>query len=483
MATYSPSTTSINDYTSTALNAGDIFNASYSGAENPIKLPPGKYQLECWGAQGGPGYYGGMVSSGGGTTFAPITSNDYSTYFSVQNGSYYFTVDSEGWWSPNNLGINSTTAQTILTAKIENTYLVEYQYNTETNCDTVSLLGYFAPTNAYANILSQVSGSVQNDTLEVYLAVGSALTLQYTKDQSIHASSELVKFRLSCYKTTQTQQTVQIQGGYPGGNGGYSIGILNLIEPTVLYLNVGGIGDNEMPFSQGVKNSGGFNGGGYSYSRHYTSYYSSGGGGGGASDIRINQNSLYSRAIVAGGGGGGGGESNSELIKHGGGTSSGSAFPDYQATQTAAGTNGSFGVGANATGPTNYNYGPGGGGGGWYGGGASSSSSNSSEAYRSHNGGGSGYVYTSSTASNYPSGCLLNSSYYLTDAQTKSGNTSFLSPTGGNETGHSGNGYIRITVISTKSSSDIYIKTDDTIWTPVEKFYIKIDDTTWVESE
>ena len=60
--------------------------------------------------------------------------------------------------------------------------------------------------------------------------------------------------------------------------------------------------------------------------------------------------------------------------------------------------------------------------------------------------GGSGYVYTSSTASNYPAGCLLNSSYYLSNAQTIGGNTEFLSPSGGNETGHSNNGYARITI-------------------------------------
>lgn len=49
-------------------------------------------------------------------------------------------------------------------------------------------------------------------------------------------------------------------------------------------------------------------------------------------------------------------------------------------------------------------------------------------------GGGSGYVYTSSTASQYPSGCLLNSSYYLTNAST-TGNS------------RSGNGYATITLI------------------------------------
>ena len=60
-------------------------------------------------------------------------------------------------------------------------------------------------------------------------------------------------------------------------------------------------------------------------------------------------------------------------------------------------------------------------------------------------GGGSGYVYTSSTASNYPSGCLLNSSYYLSNASTTAGNASMPATSSGTETGHSGNGYARIT--------------------------------------
>ena len=66
-------------------------------------------------------------------------------------------------------------------------------------------------------------------------------------------------------------------------------------------------------------------------------------------------------------------------------------------------------------------------GGGWYGGGGSGGEGPGG-------GGGSGYVYTSSTASQYPSGCLLNSSYYLTNAST----------TGNNR---SGNGYARITLV------------------------------------
>ena len=59
-------------------------------------------------------------------------------------------------------------------------------------------------------------------------------------------------------------------------------------------------------------------------------------------------------------------------------------------------------------------------------------------------GGGSGYVYTSSTASSYPSGCLLNNSHYLTNASTTAGSSSFPSTTSGTETGHSGDGYARV---------------------------------------
>jgi len=75
-----------------------------------------------------------------------------------------------------------------------------------------------------------------------------------------------------------------------------------------------------------------------------------------------------------------------------------------------------------------------GGGGGWYGGGAGYTA-----------GGGSGYVLTASSYK--PAGYRLSSEYYLSNAQTIAGNQSFPAPGGGSETGHSGNGYARITLI------------------------------------
>ena len=83
-----------------------------------------------------------------------------------------------------------------------------------------------------------------------------------------------------------------------------------------------------------------------------------------------------------------------------------------------------------------------GGGSGWYGGCAN----NALGGWGAGAAGGSGYTYNSSTASNYPSGCKLNSSFYLTESKTLAGNKKFPNCSGnGQEKGHSGNGYAKIT--------------------------------------
>ena len=233
------------------------------------------------------------------------------------------------------------------------------------------------------------------------------------------------------------------QGGAPsgidshqqGGKGGYSCGTITLQQNTELYIYVGG---------QGLSDASGFNGGGF----YQIFHAGNGGGGGGASDIRVGSGSLYARVIVAGGGGGQGGFDNyvwgdsNAMYGYGGGLSGGIGYRNENPAGTQ--TSGfSFGQG----GPSEHVYG-GNGGGGWYGG---------YGAKDPYDGGcgGSGYVYTASTASNYPSGCLLNSSYYLTEAQTIAGNMSFLAPDGTNETGHTGNGYARITITDMADLPDI----------------------------
>ena len=248
------------------------------------------------------------------------------------------------------------------------------------------------------------------------------------------------------------------QGGtyssYTGGLGGYSVGTLsNLSGVTSLKVYVGGAGT--------TSTTAGYNGGGAGVS--------SGRGGGGATDIRLGGSTLYDRIIVAGGGGGAGvSYGNTYPAGCGGGEYGGDGYYNYTngtyvtgtnrdgggATQTSGGiswnsissTQGTFGQGGNA-----YNYSCGGGGGGWYGGGGAYDSDSDSDGR--YGGGGSGYVWTSATASSAPSGYNVSSSYYLTDAQTIPGNTSFPAPSGGNETGHEGNGYARITITEMLPSS------------------------------
>ena len=211
------------------------------------------------------------------------------------------------------------------------------------------------------------------------------------------------------------------QGGnynttYVGGLGGYSKGIVHLTKGTTLYVCVGGQPQTVTTTKTAVP--GGFNGGGNGFNRDYSSTYTYGQAGGGATDIRIGQNSLYARVIVAGGGSG----SNNRISGYaGGGTSGISGQSGYAGTQTSAGSGGSFGQGGSAsTSGNNYKYGASGGGGGFYGGGATTSYSDSTN-YDKYTGGGSGYVYTNATASSYPSGCLLNSTYYLTASSTTQG--------------------------------------------------------------
>lgn len=264
-----------------------------------------------------------------------------------------------------------------------------------------------------------------------------------------------------------TLETWGAQGGsysttYAGGKGGYSYGTLTLTATsTILYIYVGGQGTSTGTSTTGSL-TGGYNGGGGSYSSS-TTYLCSAGGG--ATDIRVGTNIVNYRIIVAGGGGGSGSYNSSSSYRQSGGagggtsgitgsqystsylagtggsaTAAGTSYYGTTANSTSYGTVASFGQGGSAA----TSSGVSGGGGGWYGGGY---------GRRSSGGGGSGYVYTSSTASNHPYNSSLGSSYYLTSAATVAGNTSFTDYSGSTVTGHSGNGYARITAIKTANDT------------------------------
>ena len=256
-------------------------------------------------------------------------------------------------------------------------------------------------------------GKTSNNVIE-----GTVGKINYTTNFSYTGSCTTYTAKSAGYYNLEVWGA---QGGnynttYVGGLGGYSKGIVHLEKGTTLYVCVGGQPQTVTTTKTAVP--GGFNGGGNGFNRDYSSTYTYGQAGGGATDIRIGQNSLYARVIVAGGGSG----SNNRISGYaGGGTSGVTGQSGYAGTQTSAGTGGSFGQGGSAsTSGNNYKYGASGGGGGFYGGGAGTSYSDSTN-YDKYSGGGSGYVYTQATASSYPSGCLLNSTYYLTAASTTEG--------------------------------------------------------------
>lgn len=305
---------------------------------------------------------------------------------------------------------------------------------------------------------TEVTYDISDITSSTKLAIGDTINIPYSgavKSITLPAG----KFQLQCWGA---------QGGYRSssayGKGGYAIGTLTLTKPTIMYIYVGGSG-------QIGKTAGGFNGGGKRGSYN---------GGGGATDFRIGQDSLYARVIVAGGGasdgasskygGAGGGTVGQATVASSYGTNNGPGNTTYsgsststtaasQSTTTTSSTDiyGGFGFGGNGV-VRSSGYG-GAGGGGWYGG--SGTYPDGSSDNDKGGAGGSGYVYTSSTASQYPSGCLLNSEYYLTDASTTIGTSSFASTSGGTETGHVGDGYARIKVLAITSTFSVPVRVDD----------------------
>lgn len=429
---------------------GETGGTSGSGTPGSQTAPSGYFGIgghtSYDGGGGGGGWYG-ACPAGGQTT--PATSNSGDDTSGSPGGSGYVYTSSTAKNYPNGCLVNSTHYLTNAKTIAGNNSFISPTGSSETGhsgngycritvieCNSTAL---YAKVNNSLKKATSIYFKMNNKIYGIGADNSSNTNMNFSYTGSVQtATLDPGKYILECWGA---------QGGsyssYSGGAGGYSIGTITLSQRTNLYIYVGGQPATQT--STGAT-SGGFNGGGAGCSRTYN-YSTYGQGGGGASDIRIGQDSFYARVIVAGGGGGSSSE-DSFTTKYGGGISGGSSVSGYGATQTSAGTNGLFGQGGAATtSGTNYNYGSGGGGGGFYGGGACSSYSDSTN-YRTYNGGGSGYVYTSNTASNYPSGCLLNSSYYLSNAQTIAGNQSFSSPTGGTETGHSGNGYVRITKLT-----------------------------------
>ena len=217
------------------------------------------------------------------------------------------------------------------------------------------------------------------------------------------------------------------------GRGGYSYGNYSMNANQTIYISIGGKGEDGQFES---RSRGGWNGGGDGDWDHQDDEAMAGGGGCTSIQKSLKENGqlkFYESVkstdvlIVAGGGG--------SVIREGygyGGGETGSFSKDHyniigteqQATQSSGYA---FGLGQSAINFYN-NSDVGAGGGGWYGGYAIISMQ---REYYSSGGGGSGHIGT-----------------MLTNGATIAGDQTFPSPSGGTETGHSGDGYAIISWIS-----------------------------------
>lgn len=255
-----------------------------------------------------------------------------------------------------------------------------------------------------------------------------------TTTQTFNYTGDIQTYTVPADAESLTLEVWGAQGGsyngtYSGGRGGYMKGTLaNPTAGSTLYVVVGGqpAAYTTTPTSTtGVNIPGGYNGGGSAV----THYYSSSGnigwslpqGGGGATHIATVDGLLNTMntkqdkvLIVAGGGSGGvycygtgsvGLNGYTGFAGYAGGGSTSDAYSDtYRATQTAAGSNGSFGQGASLTTYANYRYGSSGGGGGWYGGGRNTYNDTYSEAVVHGHGGGSGHFNAALTGTQETNG-------------------------------------------------------------------------------
>ena len=217
----------------------------------------------------------------------------------------------------------------------------------------------------------------------------------------------------------------------PAGRGGYAKGKLFLTAGAVLNIYVGGKGtDSTSRDDTAGYWPGGFNGGGAGCQ--------GGAGGGGASDIRYGGTQLNKRVIVAGGAGGVGNETGYSSGGYGGGLVGGDGGGSYYTAGATQTSGNALGQGGNYASTNDC----GGGGGGYYGG-------RGGRGMNSSGSGGSGFVTG------------------LIDGLLIAGNTSMPAPAGGTETGHPGNGFIRITPEAQSLifvDNKLYTYTED--WTP-----------------
>lgn len=403
------------------LPAGTTFEFDYTGSVQSVELPAGRYKLQCWGAQGGDvtgsyavngskgGYSEGIITLTKKTTLyifvggkgASHTSSASQTSTSVVNGGWngggagvrtsrYSSGNVDGRSFPRGGG-GATDISTVTSS-------LSYSSGRTTR-DNASLLARCIVAGGGAGASARYTVTTETSYSYDWVEIDSASGYTPSTETSSGLYQKVVTFATTAgetyriYASSESRYlSINISGGSTISSGSEFVAKGSWASCNFTHND-----------SSGVYYS--------CYIEHYTK-------------VPTTSTSKSS--------------GKSSAAQQGGGTSGRGQLPGKA---TSAGIGGAFGLGANQS-STNYRYCGGGGGGGWYGGGTNNS--DSSINYVNYSGGGSGFVNTSANASSRPSGYT---GLQLDSGTTIAGNSSFESVSGGSETGHSGNGYARITVI------------------------------------
>lgn len=398
---------------------GTVFNFAYTGNVQQITLPKGRYKLQCWGAQGG-SVSGSYTAGGskGGYSEGVLTITEPTTIYIFVGGkgtdsptSYTSGIANGGW---NGGGASVRYSSYDNSDEYGESYPRPGGGATDM-CLVSSTMDYQSGRTARS----------QESLLSRFIVAGggAGASARYTQE-IIYNEVEGWQEAESGNRTTGAAQT---------GSGNYQYWGAIYTTPGFEY-RISIDGDCYLSTVACWIN------GGYEY---YGSSFTAKYGGTYYIDVRSsspNVNFTYTvevytthkeeETITSSG------ESNS--YQQGGGIS---GRGTNAGKQNSSGWGGGFGFGGNQD-SSSYRYLSGAGGGGWYGGGYSTSDSDTESVNGS--GGGSGFVNTAANASYRPSGYT---GLLLDSGNTISGDNMHPNISGGTETGHSGNGYAKITVL------------------------------------
>lgn len=396
---------------SAGLPVGTTFDFGYTGNVQSVELPRGKYKLQCWGAQGGTSYGSSSgTGSKGGYSEGVLTLTEKTTL--------YVFVGGQG----------SRGSSTSLVNGGWNGGGASVGYSSYNSGDTY---GYSYPAcGGGATDISTVTSSMSYSSGRTNRSSASLLARCIVAGGGAGGSYRYTEVT----ETSTTSSTIylgSISGNYYDSANGHTSFRFEFEVGKTYMLDSGGAATKMLAYNS-------------SYSAVTTFYDNSPKTISAARSIilaygssRIETIDVYeivedttTNTSTSSG--------YSNKSQQGGGTSGKGQYPG---TQTSAGSGGGFGYGSSQS-TTNYRYCGGAGGGGWYGGGTGKS--DSSTSYVNYSGGGSGFVNTAANAASRPSGYT---GLQLDSGTTTAGSSSFPSTSGGTETGHSGNGYARITVI------------------------------------